>query len=121
MKPGIDNATAYDLAFTHLNKKLYGGKLPIPMLILTRDRRITMGHFGPLRWADKQGKKTIQKIYEEELFVHVFSRWVPGDRQRVNHEAAFATVQAAIDYVVSLINEGWGESYEWTIVDDAGA
>jgi predicted SprT family Zn-dependent metalloprotease len=62
MQPVCENAKAYDLAFTHLNEELYGGKLPIPMLMLTRDRRITMGHFAPRRWAGRRGDERIHEI-----------------------------------------------------------
>jgi hypothetical protein len=62
IQPICENAKAYDLAFTHLNNELYGGKLPIPMLILTRDRRITMGHFAPRRWDGRRRGESIHEI-----------------------------------------------------------
>lgn len=62
MKPILENATAYDLAFTHLNAELYGGKLPMPMLMLTRDRRITMGHFAQHRWGRRKKEELIHEI-----------------------------------------------------------
>ena len=55
MKPCVESANAYALAYEHLNKALFGGALSNPMLILTRDARIIGGHFAPNKWANEEG------------------------------------------------------------------
>lgn len=57
MKPIVENAKAYNLAYEHFNKELWDGKLSSPMLLLTRDARIIGGHFAPNKWADDDGQK----------------------------------------------------------------
>jgi hypothetical protein len=56
MKPIMENAKAYNLAFGHFNKELFLGKLKAPMLILTRDARVVAGHFAARKWADEEGE-----------------------------------------------------------------
>lgn len=55
MKPIVENAKSYNLAFDHLNKVVWGGKLKAPMLLLTRDSRIVGGHFAAKKWTDEDG------------------------------------------------------------------
>lgn len=61
--PNIQMSAAYYAAYDHLNRELFNGKLPVPMLVLTRDARVIAGHFVSKKWTDTEtGKKTIHEI-----------------------------------------------------------
>ena len=56
MKPCVESANAYALAYEHFKRELFLDTLTTPMLILTRDARIIGGHFAPNKWTNEEGK-----------------------------------------------------------------
>jgi len=57
LKPSLIQDNAYYKAFDYFNKELFGGSLPRPYLVLSRNNNIVGGYFSPNQWADEKGKK----------------------------------------------------------------
>ena len=66
MKPTEDQATAYQQAFDHFNKTLFGGSLPFAYLNFSRHAG-AKGFFSPNRWGNARELGEDKRIHEISL------------------------------------------------------
>lgn len=56
-KPNVEQNEGLLNMFNHFNAELFSGKLPVPYLELTRDKRVLTGFFAPDQWENEEGEK----------------------------------------------------------------
>lgn len=64
--PTIEQFSAYNEAFDHFNKRLFGGRLEPAMLSIARKGR-TKGYFTPRKWRNKAGEQVHEIAISPDL------------------------------------------------------
>lgn len=95
--PAVTQNAAYQLAFDHLNDKIFKNTLSVPMLVFSQNKHIKRGMFKPEKWEeDGSGKKVheisigMNKLAERDI-VGVFVVLIEQMVHQLQHEGTTGT------------------------------